>query len=268
MQTEEIPNTDNNYNSLLKISSEEDLFVEDEVTGVKKYAPVTTTDVGQFKREAEHLYKEIQHAKDEFKWNAGKHKGLTCYYHIYLNLAEQLTDFLKYIHTLHKKVYISIYKSYDDEFMGIYTDVLEKVLQEIQTIARKHSDYLLDKEEEYGQIPSAKAIYEQCKKLKVPAGDDFLQFDSHYRNFVSIGLKMALDETISTVTAICADFLALYRTRLFRTDHEAVIIYHYIKRIFDEGTLPDHLKREVKVKKRHLREKNRYYHFELAESNE
>lgn len=31
MQTEEIPNTDNNYNSLLKISSEEDLFVEDEV---------------------------------------------------------------------------------------------------------------------------------------------------------------------------------------------------------------------------------------------
>ena len=48
MQTEEIPNTDNNYNSLLKISSEEDLFVEDEVTGVKKYTPVTTTDVGQF----------------------------------------------------------------------------------------------------------------------------------------------------------------------------------------------------------------------------
>lgn len=95
MQTEETPNTDNNYNSLLKISSEEDLFVEDEVTGVKKYTPVTITDVGQFKREAEHLYKEIQHAKDKYRWNAGKHKGLTCYFHIYQNLAEQLTDFLK-----------------------------------------------------------------------------------------------------------------------------------------------------------------------------
>lgn len=94
MQTEEIPNTDNNYNSLLKISSEEDLFVEDEVTGVKKYTPVTTTDVGQFKREAEHLYKEIQHAIGEIRWNAEKHKGLTCYFHIYQNLAEQLTDFL------------------------------------------------------------------------------------------------------------------------------------------------------------------------------
>lgn len=255
MQTEEIPNTDNNYNSVLKISSEEDLLVEDEVTGVKLYTPVTTSDVGQFKREAEHLYKEIQHAKDEFRWNAGKHKGLTCYYHIYLNLAEQLTDFLKYIHTLHKKVYISIYKSYDDEFMEIYTDVLEKVLQEIQTIAQKHSEYLLDEEEDYGQIPSAKAIYEQCKKLNVPAGEDFPQFDSHYRNFVSMGLKMALAETISTVTAICADFLALYRTRLFRTDQEAVIIYHYVKRDFDEHTLPGHLQHVAKVQKRHLKER-------------
>lgn len=163
-----------------------------------------------------------------------------------------MTDFLKYIHTLHKKVYISIYKSYDDEFMGIYTDVLEKVLQDIQTIARKHSDYLLDKEEEYGQIPYAKAIFEQCEKLKVPAGDDFPQFDSHYRNFVSTGLQMSLAETISTVSTICADFLALYRTRFFRTDHEAVIIYHYIKRIFDEGTLPDHLKHEAKVKKHRM----------------
>ena len=252
MQTEEIPNTDNNYNSLLKISSEEDLLVEDEVTGVKKYAPVTTTDVGQFKRESEHLYKEIQHAIGEFRWNAGKHKGLTCYYHIYQNLAEQLTDFLKYLHSLHKKVYISIYKSYDDEFMEIYTDVLENILREILTIARKHSDYLLDKEEEHGQIPRAKAIYEECKKFNVPAGDDFPHFDSHYRNFVSIGLKMALAETISTVTAICADFLALYRTRLFRTDRETVIIYHYIKRIFDEHTLPDHLKREAKLKKHHM----------------
>ena len=252
MQTEEIPNTDNNYNSLLKISSEEDLFVEDEVTGAKKYAPVTTTDVDQFKREAEHLNKEIQHAIGEIRWNTEKHKGLTCYFHIYQNLAEQLTDFLNYIHTLHKKIYITIYKSYDNDFMEIYTDVLEKVLQEIQTIARKHSEYLLDVKEDYGQIPSAKAIFERCKKLKVPVGDDYPRFDSHYKNFVSTGLQMSLAETISTVSTICADFLALYRTRIFRTDHEAVIIYHYIKRIFDERTLPDYLKREAKVKKHHM----------------
>lgn len=251
MQTEEIPYTDNNYNSLLKISSEEDLLVEDEVTGVKKYAPVTTTDVDQFKRESEHLYKEIQHAIGEFRWNAGKHKGLTCYYHIYQNLAEQLTDFLKYLHSLHKKVYISIYKSYDDEFMEIYTDVLENILREILTIAQKHADYLLDVAE-YGQIPSVKDIFEQCEKQKTPAGTMYSEFESRYKNFVSSGLNMALEKTISTVREISNVFSALYRTRFFRTDHEAVIIYHYIKRDFDERTLPGHLQHEAKLKKHHL----------------
>ncbi len=174
--------------------------------------------------------------KDEFKWNAGKHKGLTCYFHIYQNLAEQLTDFLKYIHTLHKKVYISIYKSYDDEFMGIYTDVLEKVLQDIQTIARKHSDYLLDKEEEYGQIPYAKAIFEQCEKQELPAGDDFPVLIPITRTLSLSGLKLALEEDhLHSYTVLCNDFLALCRTRLFRTDQEAVIIYHYIKRDFRRG---------------------------------
>ena len=255
MQTEEIPNTDNNYNSLLKISSEEDLFVEDEVTGVKKYTPVTTTDVGQFKREAEHLYKEIQHAKDVFKWNAGKHKGLTCYFHIYQNLAKQLTDFLKYIHTLHKKVYISIYKSYDNELMAIYTEILEKGLNDILVIAQEHVVCFPNVEEKFGQLLCAQDIYKQCKLFGIPVDDDFSQFEPRYENFISSGLYWALEKTISTVREISNEISALYRTRFFRTDHEAVIIYHYIKRIFDERTLPDHLKHEVKVKKRHLRER-------------
>ena len=252
MQTEEIPNTDNNYNSLLKISSEEDLFVEDEVTGVKKYTPVTTTDVGQFKREAEHLYKEIQHAKDVFKWNAGKHKGLTCYFHIYQNLAKQLTDFLKYIHTLHKKVYISIYKSYDNELMAIYTEILEKGLNDILVIAQEHVVCFPNVEEKFGQLLCAQDIYKQCKLFGIPVDDDFSQFEPRYENFISSGLYWALEKTISTVREISNEISALYRTRIFRTDHEAVIIYHYIKRIFDERTLPDYLKREAKVKKHRM----------------
>ena len=37
-----------------------------------------------------------------------------------------------------------------------------------------------------------------------------------------------------------------------RTDQEAVIIYHYIKRDFDEHILPAHLEHEAKVQKRHM----------------
>ena len=254
MESEDLPNTDNRYVFCLKIKSEEDLLEMDEATGEKKYTPITMEDVVQFKKEAEHLCKEIQYAIEDIQWNAGKHKGLTHYYHIYQDLAEQLTDFLKYIHKLHKKVYITIYKNYDNELMAIYTEILEKVLKDIQTIARKHSDYLLDVKE-YGQIPSAKNLFKQCEKQEAPADADLSNYESRYKNFISCGLKLALEKTVTTVTSIYKDFTDLYRTRGFRTDQEAVIIYRYIKRDFDEHTLPAHLEHVAKVQKRHLKER-------------
>ena len=254
MNLEDQPYNDNHYIFLLKINSEEDLLETDEATGEKKYTPVTMEDVTLFKRDAEHLSKEIFHAIEEFKWNAGKHKGLTYYYHIYQDLAEQLADFLKYIHLLQKKVYITIYKSYDNELMEIYTDVLEKVLNDIQVIAQKHANYFPDVDD-YGQIPSAKDIFEQCEKQEAPAGADLSCYESHYKNFISSGLKLALEKTIALVNCIFNDFTDLYRTRLFRTDEEAVIIYHYIKRDFDEHKLPAHLEHEVKVKKHRMKKR-------------
>ena len=254
MNLENQPYNDNHYIFLLKINSEEDLLETDEATGEKKYTPVTMEDVTQFKREADHLSKEIFHAIEGFKWNTGKHKGLTYYYHIYQDLAEQLADFLKYIHSLQKKVYITIYKSYDIELMAIYKEVLEKVLNDIQVIAQKHADYLLDVEE-YGQMPSVEELFKQCEKLEVPAGTDLSIYESHYKNFISFGLKWALEKTIATITCIFNDFTDLYRTRFSRTDEEAVIIYHYIKRDFDEHKLPAHLEHVAKVQKRHLRER-------------
>ena len=254
MESEYLYNTDNRYGFRLKIKSEEDLFVIDEATGAKKYTPITKEDVALFKREAEHLCKEIQYAIEDIQWNTGKHKGLTYYYHIYQDLAEQLTDFLKYIHKLHKKVYITIYKSYDNELMAIYTEILEKVLNDIQTIARKHAGYLLDVEE-YGQMPSGKDLFKLCEKQEAPAGADLSNYESHYKNFISSGLKLALEKTVVTVTCIYNDFTDLYRTRVFRTDQEAAIIYHYIKRRFDEHTLPAHLEHVAKVQKRHLKER-------------
>lgn len=215
---EEYPNSGCANTAVLKINSEEDLLVLDETTGVMKYIPITKDDVTCFKRETQHLNNDIQYVIDDFQWNKGKQKSLTHYYYIYQNLAEQLTDFHKFIHSLHKKVYITIYKNYTDEIKDIYTHLLEKILHDIQAIARKHADNLLD-------------------------NDD---------SFISSGLKKALENTISTVHEIFNVFSVLFRTRLCRTDHEAVIIYHFIKREFDVKRLPDYLKHAEKMQKRHM----------------
>lgn len=251
MEPEELPNNDNRYVFLLKITSEEDLLETDEATGEKKYTPVTKDDVDLFKREAEHLSKEIRHAIEDFQWKSEKRKDLTHYNHIYQNLAEQLTDFLEYIHTLHKKVYITIYKSYDDELMAIYKEVLEKVLNDILGIAQKHVNYFLDVDD-YGQFLSDNAIYAQYEKLTAQTSAEFPHFMANLKVFISTGLKLALEKTIATITRIYNDFNDLCRTRFSRTDQEAVIIYHYIKRDFDEHMLPAHLEHEAKVQKRHM----------------
>ena len=251
MEPKELPNNDNRYVFLLKITSEEDLLETDEATGEKKYTPVTKDDVDLFKREAEHLSKEIRHAIEDFQWKSEKRKDLTHYNHIYQNLAEQLTDFLEYIHTLHKKVYISIYKSYDDELMAIYKEVLEKVLNDILGIAQKHVNYFLDVDD-YGQFLSDNAIYAQYEKLTAQTSAEFPHFMANLKVFISTGLKLALEKTIATITRIYNDFNDLCRTRFSRTDQEAVIIYHYIKRDFDEHKLPAHLEHEAKVQKRHM----------------
>ena len=251
METEEQPFNDNRYVFVLKITSEEDLLETDEATGEKKYTPVTKDDVDLFKREAEHLSKEIRHAIEDFQWKSEKRKDLTHYNHIYQNLAEQLTDFLEYIHTLHKKVYISIYKSYDDELMAIYKEVLEKVLNDILDIAHKHVNYFLDVDD-YGQFLSDNVIYAQYEKLTAQTSAEFPHFIANLKVFISTGLKLALEKTIATITRIYNDFNDLCRTRFSRTDQEAVIIYHYIKRDFDEHKLPAHLEHEAKVQKRHM----------------
>ena len=129
------------------------------------------------------------------------------------------------------------------------------MMNDIQVIDQKHANYFPDVDD-YGQIPSAKDIFEQCEKQEAPAGADLSCYESHYKNFISSGLKLALEKTIALVNCIFNDFTDLYRTRLFRTDEEAVIIYHYIKRDFDEHKLPAHLEHEVKVKK-HRMEKRR-----------
>ena len=244
MAIEQLPKNYCDYNDLLKINTEDDLLVMDEATGVRKYIPITITDVNLFKREIEILCKEIQHVIDDSKWFAVKHNRLTHYFCIYQTLTEYLTDFLKTVHSLHKKVYISIYKCYDDEIMQIFTESLEPIFREFQVIARKHLNFFPDLEN-YEQIPDAFSLFKPC-----------------HENYISMGLTMSVKECLRLMDQISKDVLSIYQTRLKRSHHEGCIIYRHIKRMFDESFLSEHLHHVARVKKHHLESRRIGYNTE------
>ena len=244
MAIEQLPKYYCDYNDLLQIKTEDDLLVMDEATGVRKYIPITITDVNLFKREIEILCKELQHVIDDSKWFAVKHNRLTHYFCIYQTLTEYLTDFLETVHSLHKKVYISIYKCYDDEIMQIFTESLEPIFRELQVIARKHLNFFPDLEN-YEQIPDAFSLFKPC-----------------HENYISMGLTMSVKECLRLIDQISKDVLSIYQTRLKRSHHEGCIIYRHIKRMFDESFLSEHLHHVARVKKHHLESRRIGYNTE------
>lgn len=244
MAIEQLPKYYCDYNDLLKINTEDDLLVMDEATGVRKYIPITITDVNLFKREIEILCKELQHVIDDSKWFAVKHNRLTHYFCIYQTLTEYLTDFLETVHSLHKKVYISIYKCYDDEIMQIFTESLEPIFREFQVIARKHLNFFPDLEN-YEQIPVTFSLFKPC-----------------HEKYISMGLTMSVKECLRLMDQISKDVLSIYQTRLKRSHHEGCIIYRHIKRMFDESFLSEHLHHVARVKKHHLESRRIGYNTE------
>ena len=244
MAIEQLPKYYCDYNDLLQIKTEDDLLVMDEATGVRKYIPITITDVNLFKREIEILCKELQHVIDDSKWFAVKHNRLTHYFCIYQTLTEYLTDFLETVHSLHKKVYISIYKCYDDEIMQIFTESLEPIFREFQVIARKHLNFFPDLEN-YEQIPVTFSLFKPC-----------------HENYISMGLTMSVKECLRLMDQISKDVLSIYQTRLKRSHHEGCIIYRHIKRMFDESFLTEHLHHVARVKKHHLESRRIGYNTE------
>ena len=117
-----------NFNLLLKINSTEDLLLTDEATGVQVYAPINANDVVIYKRETDHLCNEINHAISEIKYYTEKHINIDYLFYIYQTLSIEMADYLNFVHTLHKKMYISIYKNYSEDILFIYSEKLECVL--------------------------------------------------------------------------------------------------------------------------------------------
>ena len=176
--------------------------------------------------------------------------------------CKYLTDFLKTVHSLHKKVYITIYKCYDDEIMQIFTESLEPIFRELQVIVRKHLNFFPDLEN-YEQIPDEQEIFNQCETNEdLIAPVTFSLFKPCHENYISTGLTMAVKECLRLMDQISKDVLSIYQTRLKRSHHEGCIIYRHIKRMFDESFLSEHLLHVARVRKHHLESRRIGYNTE------
>lgn len=243
----------NDYNELLRISTEEDLLTLDEATGLLKYAPITEEDVIAFGEDTRHLAGEIEYAIEEIKWSASKQMSITRYFYIYQNLSEQLTDYLQQIHRLHKKMYISLYKDYEDDLMDAYDYELKNTFEKFESMnIHKQEDAFLDLAA-VSHFPSIQEIHSKCD---LKEGDenyvDYGTFEPFYKNFVSTGLNLTVNYTLNTIQTIKNDIRALYRTRLNRSKEELVIIYQYIKKEFEKDVLPGHIKKVEKINKQYM----------------
>lgn len=229
------------FNLLLKINTAGDLLLTDEDTGDQVYAPINANDVVIYKRETDHLFNEINHAISEIKYYSEKHIHIDYLFCIYQTLEKEMSDYLNLVHTLHKKMYISIYKNYRDDILVIYREKLECALGDFEHLVchpiETDSAY-------FYKFPNV-------KDLSVQAGNNakVITYDMIrpcLKEMVSSGLKLSLDNVLTYIDQIKHTISALSHLEDFRSVHEKAIIYHYIKKQYDDNTLPKHLEKEVR----------------------
>ena len=229
------------FNLLLKINSAEDLLLTDEDTGEQVYAPINVNDVVIYKRETNHLFNEINHAISEIKYYSEKHIHIDYLFCIYQTLSIEMADYLNLVHTIHKKMYISIYKNYSEDILFIYREKLECVLGKFEYLVCQPID----------TDPTYFYQFPNESDLRVLAGNNakVITYDIIQpcpKEMVSSGLKLSLDNLLTYIDQIKHTISALSHLEDFRSEHEKAIIYHYIKKQYDDNTLPKHLEKEVR----------------------
>ena len=244
-----------NFNLLLKINSAEDLLLTDEDTGEQVYAPINVNDVVIYKRETDHLFNEINHAISEIKYYSEKHIHIDYLFCIYQTLSIEMADYLNLVHTIHKKMYISIYKNYSEDILFIYREKLECVLGKFEYLVCQPID----------TDPTYFYQFPNESDLRVLAGNnakvityDIIQLCP--KEMVSSGLKLSLDNLLTYIDQIKHTISALSHLEDFRSEHEKAIIYHYIKKQYDDNNLPQHIERVVK-------RRNKYFDVRRLDAN-
>ena len=230
----------------MKIASEEDLLTLDANTGEKFYRPFAPEDFQHFEAETIHVREVAQRAIDETRWDTGEPGAFfKVLHHTNCILRTRLVHYRNQVKDFRARAYVTLYNIYDAQVEQMW-HLLSPTLTEFVTLEEKIQKNLMDLAEScpvsaledivgrrspHKEASATPADYEDLKRRAV---ENVAESIRHVRRTAK--------EIELTEAALC-------RTRELRSEAEEAIIYHYIKRQYEESHQDAHLAR---VAIRHL----------------
>ena len=227
------------------IASEEDLLTLDASTGKKTYRYFSPEDYRLFETETLLMREEAQRTIDEINCHIGNRRiAFKCVFHVAQILSASLDEYRQLVKDLRSRAYVTLYNIYDAQMEQTW-HLLSPTLTEFVTLEEKIQKNLM-------------ALAESCP---VSALEDIVGRRSPHKEASATpadyeDLKRRAVENVAesirhvrrTAKEIELTEAALCRTRELRSEAEEAIIYHYIKRQYEETQQDAHLAR---VEKRH-----------------
>ena len=230
----------------MKIASEEDLLTLDASTGKKTYRHFTPEDYRLFETETILMREEAQRTIDEINCHIGNRRiAFKCVFHVAQILSASLDEYRQLVKDLRSRAYVTLYNIYDAQVEQMW-HLLSPTLTEFVTLEEKIQKNLMDlakscpvsalediegRRSPHKEASATPADYEDLKRRAVERVTESIR---HVRR---------------TAKEIEAAGAALCHTRELRSEAEEAIIYHYIKRQYEESHQDAHLAR---VAIRHL----------------
>ena len=230
----------------MKIASEEDLLTLDASTGKKTYSYFTPDDFRLFETETILMREEAQRTIDEINCHIDDRQlAFMCVFHVAQILSASLDEYRQLVKDLRSRAYVTLYNIYDAQMEQTWHQ-LSPTLTEFVTLEEKIQKNLMDLAEScpvsaledivgrrspHKEASATPADYEDLKRRAV---ENVAESIRHVRRTAK--------EIELTEAALC-------RTRELRSEAEEAIIYHYIKRQYEETQQSAHLAR---VAIRHL----------------
>lgn len=230
----------------MKIASEEDLLTLDANTGKKTYRHFTPEDYRLFETETILMREEAQRTIDEINCHIDDRQlAFMCVFHVAPVFSASLDKYRQLVKDLRSRAYVTLYNIYDAQMEQTWHQ-LSPTLTEFVTLEEKIQKSLMDlaapcsasaledivgRHSSHKEESATSADYEGLKKRAIERVTESIR---HVRR---------------TAKEIEVAGAALCHTRELRSEAEEAIIYHYIKRQYEESHQDAHLAR---VAIRHL----------------